>query len=237
MNSETFIDHLEALRKTLLRSLLAVGVALIPGFYFSPELLQGMIRYGCPPELKLNFFSPMEPFIAQLNVGLALAFLIASPVILWQVGAFIAPALYQHEKRKLRLWLTVAVILLLAGVAMGFFLAVPLVMKFALSFATEELNPVIGLGRFLHLSIMISIGFAIAFEIPMLLLVLVSAGVIQFQTLQKLRTFVVVGIFISSAILTPPDVLSQLLMAIPTWILFEIALLVAKKIRPRNERE
>ncbi|MDD3666830.1 MAG: twin-arginine translocase subunit TatC [Bacteroidales bacterium] len=237
MRSESFLDHLEALRRALWRSVAAVAVALIPGIWAAPRVLRGIIRYACPEGMKLNYFSPMEPFMAELNLGLGLAVLLASPVILWELGKFIAPGLHPRERRYLGRLLGAALVLLLAGASMGFFGVAPLVMRFSGSFAGPELTATIGLGNFLRLVLLLALGFAVMFQLPVVLLLLVSTGLVRVRTLRRTRPIAVVLIFVLAAVLTPPDVLSQLLMALPAWLLFEIALLIAARMEPPESED
>ena len=224
----SLLEHLEALRGTLWRSVFAVAVMLVPALYFSQDLLTWIVRYTCPAGLKLHYFSPFEPLFIQLNIGLAAAIVAAAPFILHQLALFIAPGLYPHEKRTLGAFCFFALLLSLCGIALGFFFVIPQVMTFSLSFATEELQPVIGLGNFLKLVIWMLVGFALVFELPIALLVPVRLGVLSTQTLKKWRFLFVCGIFFIAALLTPPDVVSQLALGIPGWLLFEVTLLFAR---------
>lgn len=231
----SLLEHLEALRGTLWRSILAIGIVLIPALYFSADILAQMIRFICPAELKLHYFSPFEPLFVQLNLGLAAAVVLASPVILWQFAAFVSPGLYEHEKKAIAGFCIFALLLALCGAALGFFFVIPQVLIFSMTFATAELQPVIGLGSFLKLIIWMLIGFALVFELPVFLLIPIRAGLLKVDFVKKFRCIFVTGIFLVSALLTPPDIVSQLSLGVPGWLLFELTLLIASKVQKKAD--
>ena len=231
------LEHLEALRSALWKSVAAVAAALIPALYFSPDFLRWIIKFTCPEDLKLHYFTPFEPLFVQLNLALAAALIFAAPVIFWQIGSFISPGLYQHEKRTLVFYSSFALLLALCGIALGFFFIIPQVMLFSMTFATEGLLPVLGLGSFLKLVIWMLLGFALVFELPVFLLLPVRAGLIRVQTLKNLRYLFVTVIFLIAALLTPPDIISQLALGIPGWLLFELTLFAAARVEKNSVRD
>ena len=238
-SDSSFLVHLEALRQALWRGVAAVAVFLIPGFLAAVPALEWLVRFSCPEGFKLNYFTPMEPLMVQLKVGLILAVVAAMPVILWQLARFVAPALYEHERRACRQVVWAALLLFLAGGAIGLFLVTPLMMKFSAEFASESLAPVIGIGSFVNLVALLTLSFGIMFQLPVVMVFLVRIGVVELATLRRCRPVAVTLIFILAAVLTPPDIVSQLLLGVPTWLLFEAALLLAgrgkKKAPPREE--
>ena len=231
----TLLEHLEALRMTVWRCVAAVVVFLIPALFFSAEILRWITCVACPPELKLHYFSPFEPLFVQLNLALVAAVIAAGPFILWQLAAFISPGLYAHEKKMLAAFCGFALLLSLCGAALGFFFVIPQVMVFSLSFATAELQPMIGLSSFLKMVVWMILGFALVFELPVALLIPVRAGLLRAESLKKFRYLFVLGIFVLAAFLTPPDVISQLALGIPGWLLFEITVFFAGKMQKRAE--
>ncbi|MBS1371926.1 MAG: twin-arginine translocase subunit TatC [Lentisphaeria bacterium] len=233
-SDSSFLTHLEALRQVLWRSVAAVAVFLIPGFFAAVPVLGWLVRFTCPPELKLNYFSPMEPLLVQLKLGLLLAVLAAMPVILWQLARFVAPALYEHERRACRKAVCAALLLFLAGAAIGLFLVTPLMMRFSAGFASESLAPVIGIGSFVNLVSLLALSFGVMFQLPVVMVFLVKFGVVEVSTLRRSRPVAVTLIFILAAILTPPDIVSQLMLGVPTWLLFEAALIVAGGCRKKE---
>lgn len=226
-SDQSFLGHLEALRQALWRSVAAVAVFLIPGFFAAVPALEWLVRFSCPEGIRLNYFSPMEPLLVQLKLGLLLAVVAAMPVILYQLAGFVAPALYEHERRVCRCVIWAAMLLFLAGASIGLFLVTPLMMNFSAGFASEALSPVIGIGSFVNLVGLLSLSFGIMFQLPVVMVFLVRLGIVQPATLRRSRPIAVTLIFILAAILTPPDIVSQLLLGVPTWLLFEAALLIA----------
>ncbi|MBQ9501635.1 MAG: twin-arginine translocase subunit TatC, partial [Lentisphaeria bacterium] len=214
----SLLEHLEALRLTVWRCVGAVVLFFVPALYFSSDLLQRITRFSCPPELKLHYFSPFEPLFVQLNLALVAAVIAAGPFILWQIAAFVSPGLYAHEKRILAAFCGFALLLSLCGAALGFFFVIPQVMAFSLAFATEELQPMIGLSSFLKMVVWMILGFALVFELPVALLIPVRAGLLRAESLKKFRYLFVIAIFALAAFLTPPDVVSQLALGIPGWL-------------------
>lgn len=230
----SFLDHLEALRRALWRSVAAIAVFLIPGVFAAMPALEWLVRYSCPAEIKLNYFTPMEPLLVQLKLGLILAVIAAMPVILYQLAGFVAPGLYEHERRACRWVIWAALGLFLAGASLGLFLVTPLMMRFSAQFASEALSPVIGIGGFVNLVGLLTLSFGIMFQLPVVMVFLVRFGVVELATLRRSRPIAVTIIFILAAILTPPDIVSQLLLGVPTWLLFEIALLIAGRGEKRK---
>ncbi len=220
----SIIDQLEAFRGVILRCIAGVAIGIVPGFIAAPYLLKHMVQYACPPEIKLHYFSLLEPFFVQLNMGLIIGVAATSWWIFWQAGAFIAPGLYRNEKSALLKMSLISAFLFLLGGGFGFFAVLPLVLKFSYSFATAELQPVIGVGDFLGMATMLMLGFGGSFQFPVVLVLLAKLGIIKPQGLRKKRPIVITVIFVVAAFLTPPDIISQLCMALPAWLLFEVTL-------------
>lgn len=238
--NKTFLEHLEELRGVLLRSLAAVALLLFPAYWAAGRLipwllhqLEGLGGNG----LQFHYFSPLEPFLVQLKCSLLLALFGALPYVSWQVGGFIAPGLYRRERRLFGMLAGAAFLLFLAGAAFAFTLILPLLLRFAASYRSPELAPILGLGNFVDLAGLLLLGFGIMFQLPVVVVILVRTGLVRTQTLRKSRPVVVIAILVLAAVLTPPDVISQLLMAVPTWLLFELALLLAARLEPPAEPE
>ena len=231
----SILDQLEALRGVIIRSLIGVIIGVIPGFFAAPYLLKYMVRYACPPEIKLHYFSLLEPFFVQLNMGLIVGFSAASWWIFWQVGSFIAPGLYRNEKSVLLKMSLASAFLFLLGGSFGFFAILPMVLKFSYSFATAELQPVIGIADFLRMAAMLMLGFGGSFQFPIVLVLLARLGIINPQGLRKKRPVVITIIFIVAAFLTPPDIISQLSMALPAWLLFEVTLWWIERVPAKDK--
>ena len=233
----SLLDHLDALRETLLWCFGGVILASIPGIIFAPDLLLGYVRFVCPPGMEMHYFTPFEPLIVQMELGLLLGAFCASPLILYKLGQFVAPGLYAHERRWGAFFLLSSLALLLSGAAVGLLAVVPIVMQFSGTFAADGLKPVIGLAAFLRLAGLMAAGFALVFEFPALLLLAIRFRLVSVEFLRSKRPFVIAGLFVVAAFLTPPDIVSQLLMGLPGWILFEVTLLIGAKIVPPEEKE
>lgn len=232
MSSEqNLIDHINDLRKMLMHCILAVIIVFPVGFWVAPQAINWLVAWSFPPELgNLNYFSPLEVFIIQLKLGAVIAFIIAFPYIIWRVWKFLLPALYENEKTALKIAVFLSSFLFLLGVSFCISLILPLVMKFSAGFATPNLQPMLGLASFLSLCAMLVIAFGIMFEIPLVVLIAVKFGIISTATLKNKRPYVIVIILILAAVLTPPDIISQLMLGIPTYLLFEIGLFFAEYI-------
>ncbi|WP_176012845.1 twin-arginine translocase subunit TatC [Victivallis sp. Marseille-Q1083] len=235
---QSFISHLEALRNALLHCVAAAALLYPVGYWLTSYCIDALIRWSCPPELgALSFFSPMEVFIARLKLALILALALGYPYCAWQIWRFLLPALYEKERRALKWGIVFSSVLFLAGVAFCAGVILPMVMRFAAGFATPELKPVLGLSNFLNLAGWLMLAFGLMFQFPLFVLLLVKFGVVQASTLRRQRPYIIVLILILAAVLTPPDVISQLLLAIPTWLLFELGLLLAGRRQTAAEPE
>ena len=233
----SLLDHLDALRGTLLWCLGSVILFSIPGIIVAPELLVRYVKFVCPPGMEMHYFTPFEPLIVELELGLLLGAFCALPVTLYKAGQFIAPGLYTHEKKWAFYFIGFSLILMLMGAALALIAVVPIVMHFSGTFAADGLKPIIGLAAFLRLSGLLAAGFALVFELPAVLLLAIRFGIVSVETLRRKRPFIVVTLFVTAAFLTPPDIVSQLLMGLPGWILFELTLLLGKRIAPREEEK
>ncbi len=230
-----FLSHIEALRKAVLEILAIFVILLIPGWIFAPDLL-AMLQAAAAriaeqhggKGFELRYFTLMEPFIVELKAGMVLAFGAGLPLYFWRFWRFLAPALYRHEKKVLLGGAIAAWVLFAAGFALGVLGVMPMLVKFSLSFAREGLTPLIGLNNFVGLMMTVSLAFGAMFELPLVLLALAMAGVISLDTLKKQRPLVLVIILILAAFLTPPDVISQLMLGVPTYLLFELTLIAGK---------
>lgn len=234
--ANTLIEHIEALRRTLLW-IIAITVAVYPVAYaLSPYAIRLLVQWCFPPEMgKLHYFSPMEVFWVQLKLAFVLSLVIAYPWNVWQLWRFLLPALYKNERRAVGWGILFSTVLFLGGIAFCVWLILPLMMRFATGFANAELQPIIGLGSFLNLAGWLMLAFGLMFQTPILVLLLVRFGVVKASSLAAKRPYVIVGILVLAAILTPPDVVSQVMLAVPTWLLFELGLLLARLVEKTTE--
>lgn len=231
----TLISHLEALRRALLRSFAFLGIGFIPLFLAAPYVLDwfcGQITLQSP--LTLHYFSPMEVFLLQLKVAALLDVVICSPAIAWNAWQFVLPALYEKEKRFIRSMAVLTSGLFVAGVAFCLTVCFPFVVRFGMSFAGENLIPVFGVSNLVSLALWLSLAFGCMFQFPLVTYGLIRGGVVSYETVCNKRPYVMVAVLALAALLTPPDVLSQLMLGAPTYLLFEAGLLAARRYRKKD---
>lgn len=239
MDQESFLDHLEALRRTLLGNLAVLAILLIPAALLVPWglpfLLKAMTAWM--PGCKFYYLTPLEPFFLELKLTLAAAFLLGLPAHFWLWGKFLAPALYLHEKRVIAHFVAAALALFCAGAALAVLGVLPLLLKFSTGFATEEWQPMLTFSSILSLATMLALGFGLVFQLPIAMLLLVRGGLLRAETLRRKRPAVLIAILVVAAFLTPPDIVSQCLLAFPAYLLFELSLLLAARWEPKPEPE
>lgn len=235
-NDETFISHLEALRTMLLNSIKAVLFLSPIGFWAASKCINFLVNNSLPDGMtKLHYFAPMEVFILQIKAGVVIAFILAFPFIASEIKKFITPALYEHERKFLTLLTSVSVGLFIFGALFCVFFIIPLVMNFSAGFSTNQIEATLGLGNFINISAGLTLAFGLMFQFPLLILLAVKFNLIETSVLKDKRPYVVVIILILAALLTPPDIVSQLMLAVPTYLLFEIGLFAAAKIEKNNK--
>lgn len=236
---ETFISHLIELRDRLLRAVLAlvlVFLALFPWAQNLYALLAKPLLAALPKGGQMIATEVITPFIVPVKVALMTAFLITLPYTLYQAWAFIAPGLYQHEK-KLGIPLVISsVILFLTGMAFAYFLVFPIVFGFIVKVAPTGVAVMTDIGKYLDFVMTLFIAFGVTFEVPIAVILLVKMGMVSVAKLREIRPYVIVGAFVIGAIFTPPDVVSQIMLAVPLWLLYEAGILVsAMLVKPRPE--
>jgi sec-independent protein translocase protein TatC len=232
---ETFISHLVELRDRLLRSIYAVfGVFVVlwfwPGLAQIYDLLALPMMRTLPEGTHMIATGVITPFLVPLKVGLMAAFLLALPYVLYQVWAFIAPGLYSHEKRLALPLVFGSTVLFLTGVAYCYFVVFSWVFRFIIRFAPKSITPAPDIEAYLSFVLTMFIAFGVTFEIPLIEVVLVRTGMVTIAKLKDIRSYVIVGAFVVAAVVTPPDVVSQLLLAIPMCLLYEFGILLAQLI-------
>ncbi len=234
---KTFLEHLEDLRKILIRIFICLAVLFPLAMYSASGLIKFLVLSSCPPGLVLNFFSPLEPVWVEIKTAMAVSVFIAFPYIAFEVWRFVAPGLYRHEKNFVLRLVFASWILFIVGVLFCFRFILPLVMQFSMSMASDYLRPIIGLQSFISLITLLLLGFGIMFQFPIAIFLLVKTGLVKLETFRKQRSLMIIIILFLAAVITPtPDMLTQLIMAVPTYILFELSLLVTgfvvKEVEP-----
>lgn len=235
----TFMEHLIELRSRLLKACLAILVVLVFLLPFSRRLysvLAEPLTAHLPEGSSMIAIDVASPFLTPFKLALLLALIIAIPVVMYQMWAFVAPALYRHEKRLARPLLLSAVALFYLGCAFAYFVVFPLVFGFFTSVAPEGVSVMTDISRYLDFVITLFLAFGITFEVPIATIILVATGMTTIDKLAKMRGYVVVGAFALGMLLTPPDIISQTLLALPMWLLFEFGLLMCRILLPHRRQ-
>jgi sec-independent protein translocase protein TatC len=242
--TETFISHLVELRQRLIRAVGAVLVFFIalfiwPGSGYIYDILAMPLMAALPEGSKMIATGVITPFMVPVKVTALVAFMIALPYVLYQAWAFVAPGLYEHEK-SLALPLVVAsTVLFIAGVAFCYFFVFVKVFSFIHDFAPKSITPAPDIEAYFSFVITMFLAFGVTFEIPVVVIVLVRMGIVSLEKLREARPYVIVGAFVVAAVVTPPDVLSQFMLAVPMCLLYEAGLFLARfvGVRPKAEPE
>jgi sec-independent protein translocase protein TatC len=232
---ETFISHLVELRNRLMRAIIAVVVILLCLVPFAKEIygvLAAPLLKALPAGATMIATDVTGTFLVPLKVTLMAAFLVALPYVLWQAWAFVAPGLYHHEKRLAVPVLTSSFVLFLVGMAFAYFVVFPLAFGFFASYTPAGVQMMTDIDKYVSFVLTMFIAFGITFEVPVVVVVLVRMRVVTLDKLAAIRPYVIVGAFVIGAVFTPPDVVSQLLLAVPLWLLYEIGLLLARFVVP-----
>lgn len=230
---QPFVQHLVELRDRLIKAAIAVGVMLaVLAFYPGPaalyDLLAAPLVASLPAGGKLIATSVISPFMVPLKIMLMSAFLLALPVVLWQVWAFVAPGLYNHEKKLVMPLVVSSTLLFFIGVAFCYFFVFGQVFKFIQGFAPKSISATPDIEAYLDFVLSMFIAFGLAFEVPIVVIVLARMGLVSIEKLKGFRSYFIVVAFVVAAVVTPPDVVSQLALAIPMCILYEIGIWAAQ---------
>ena len=232
------VAHLTELRTRLLRCVIAVLVIFSGLFYFSQDiyaLVAAPLRAYLPEGATMIAIGVASPFLTPFKLTLVVALFLSMPVVLQQIWGFIAPGLYQHEKTVAIPLLVASIFLFYAGMAFAYFVVFPIMFGFFASVTPEGVSMMTDIGQYLDFVLTLFFAFGVAFEIPVATVLLIWIGVVNIETLRKSRPYVVVGCFIVGMLLTPPDVFSQTLLAVPMWMLFEIGLLFGSMLQTRKQ--
>ena len=238
---QSLLDHLIELRDRLLHMVLAVLILFLALFPFSEQIFSTVAQplLALMPEgTSMIATGVTSPFLVPFKLVLLLAVLLAVPYLLHQLWAFVAPGLYRHEKKLAVPLLISSVFLFYCGIAFAYFVVFPLLFAFFIAVAPEGVAVMTDIGQYLDFIIAIFFAFGIAFEVPVATFLLILAGVTTADNMAKKRPYIVVGAFVIGMMLTPPDVISQSLLAIPMWALFEIGLIMSRIfIKPKQVDE
>ncbi len=229
---ETFISHLIELRNRLVKASIGIAIAcavlfIWPGASEVYDLLAAPMIASLPPGAKMIATGVVSPFLVPMKVTLLLAFIVALPWVFYQLWAFVAPGLYAHEKRLVLPLVISSSLLFIGGVAFCYFFVFGRVFHFIGEFAPTSIAVTPDIENYLDFVMSMCLAFGAAFEVPVVVIILVRMGIVSIDKLRAIRSYVIVGAFVISAIVTPPDVVSQLALAIPMCLLYELGLLVA----------
>jgi len=228
---DTFISHLVELRDRILRAILAVIAVFLCLFYWAKDLyalLAKPLLAALPAGGQMIATDVVGVFLVPVKVAFLVAFVIALPYVLYQVWAFVAPGLYANEKRLVLPLVVASSVLFLVGMSFAYFLVFPMVFQFMASVAPEGVAWMTDIDKYLSFVLTTFIAFGVTFEVPVVVIVLVRVGVISIDKLKEIRPYVIVGAFVIGAIFTPPDVISQVMLALPLWFLYELGILLAR---------
>lgn len=231
---ESFLSHLVELRDRLIRALLAIAIIFVCLFPWAKDLyslLAQPLLAKLPAGGQMIATDVVGVFLVPMKVALMVAFLIALPYVLYQVWAFVAPGLYAHEKRLALPLVAASVLLFFVGMAFAYFLVFPTVFGFMARIAPEGVAWMTDIEKYLSFVMSTFVAFGVAFEVPIIVVVLVMVGVVELRTLKEWRPYVIVGAFVVGAIFTPPDVVSQLMLAVPLCLLYELGMQMARFVQ------
>ena len=236
---QPFLAHLEELRKRLVVCAIAIGVGFAISYGFSKQIFSLLIlplARVLPSDSRLIFTSLPEMFITYIKVSLVAGIVLAIPIIFYQLWMFLAPALYQKEKKYIIPFVTFSSILFLVGSMFGYFVVFPYGFKFFIGFATDQVQALPSVKQYFTFAIRLLLAFGIVFEMPLVVLFLTKIGIVTPDAMKKFRKFAILCAFILSAILTPPDVATQIMMALPLLILYEFSIIISQAVY-RKKRE
>jgi len=224
-------SHLQELRTRLILSFVAIGVGFGLCYTFSQplfDILSAPLLKVMPIGGSLIFTSVAEAFFTYMKVGFIGGLILASPYVLYQIWAFVAPGLYRNEKRYVIPFVVLGSFFFALGICFGYFVALPIGFKFLLGYATDFIKPMPSVKEYLSFSIKFLLAFGLVFEFPVVLLLLARIGVVDAKTLARQRRYAILLIFVFAAVVTPPDLISQVIMALPLMGLYELSILLAR---------
>lgn len=238
--TQPLIGHLIELRSRLLKAVLSVIIVFLSLYYFANDIymiVSEPLRVFLPEGSSMIATDVASPFFTPFKLTLMVSVFISMPYMLFQIWQFIAPALYENEKKLALPLLLGSIVLFYLGMAFAYFVVFPLVFGFFTSTGPEGVTVMTDISRYLDFVLKLFFAFGLAFEIPIATIMLVAAGITSSESLAEKRPYIVVGCFVIGMLLTPPDVISQVLLAVPMWLLFEIGVLFSKMIERRQDTD
>ena len=239
---QSFISHLIELRARLLKAIAAVLVVLLALLPFSDRLYHFVAKpllQRLPPGAHMVAIEVASPFVTPLKLASVVALVLAMPIVLYQLWCFVAPGLYRHEKRLALPLLVASIVMFYLGCAFAYFLVLPKVFVFLLGITPEGVSIMTDIGKYLDFVLTMFLAFGVCFEVPVAVFLLALLGWVSAEQLSRQRPYVVLGVFVLAAILTPPDALSMLMLAIPMCLLYEVGVLAVRlfvrRATPRSD--
>jgi len=232
-SQESFISHLVELRDRLIRAIVVVLVVFLGLVNWARDiytLLAAPMLAALPDGGQMIATDVVGAFFVPMKVTIMVAFLVTLPYVLYQAWAFVAPGLYAHEKKLALPLLAASVLLFFVGMGFAYFLVFPAVFGFINAFAPEGVAVMTDIDKYLSFVLTTFLAFGITFEVPVVVIVLVRVGLVSIEKLKEFRPYMIVGAFVVAAVVTPPDVLSQFMLAVPMWLLYELGILLAQMI-------
>lgn len=233
----SLIDHLLELRSRLIRSVVAVSVCMIALLPFARKLytlVSEPLVSRLPEGASMIAIDVVSPVFAPFKLSMILALLIAMPYLIYQAWSFVAPGLYQHEKRIAKPLLAAATVLFYLGCLFAYFVVMPVIFTFITRIAPDGVAVMTDISRYLDFILVMFLAFGFSFEVPVITVVLVAIGVVTPDGLAAARGYVVVGVFFIAMLITPPDMISQTLLALPVWALYELGIVFSRMVRPND---
>ena len=237
--SMSLVDHLRELRTRLLRSVLLLLAIFVGLFYFANDiytLVAAPLLAMMPESSSMIAIDVTSPFFAPFKLTLAVAFALGMPVLLYELWAFVAPGLYRQERRAFLPIVASSIVLFYLGVAFAYYVVLPIIVGFFTSIGPDEVAVMTDINSYLGFVLKIFFAFGIAFEIPIAVILLSYAGLVNVDSLRRKRRYIIVGCFALGMLLTPPDIFSQSLLALPMWLLFEVGLFFSARIDTRRQQ-
>ncbi len=230
----SFIDHLDELRKVLVQSSIAFAILMVVSWFFSGRILDMLIR---PLAVEsLYFQSPTEAFLVRVRISLVLGLMGAFPFILFRVWAFVSPALFAHERNRVLPFVLASSALFYAGVTFCYVVLIPVVLRFLLGYGTAYLNPLISVNSYFAFVARLCFAFGVVFQLPVVVLLLSILGIVTPRWLLKQWRHGILVVFVGAAVLTPPDAVSMLAMALPVLLLYAVSVILAFLVVRRKAR-
>lgn len=231
-NEISYYDHLEIFRWKLISIIIFFLLAFFISFIFIDKIVSFLMTPLKSINVQLNYFKPYEKFITYIKIAIASGLFFSIPFALFQIGSFVYPALKKNEKKIFFLFVFLSPLIFLLGCLFSYYIIIPVALNFFFNFASaDNIKPVWGISSYFDFFILLTLATGILFILPLILLLFIKSGIIDVNTITKFRPYIIISIFIIAAILTPPDVLTQLLIAIPLILLFEITIFIGKIIK------